>query len=197
MPLLCRIEPKSKSKNFTHSLALPFEQVLETEVIQQILVIERVRYRQTIYTPVVTLWAWLLQVLDADKSLSNGIAESSQALSAAGAPVPSSDTGALSIAHQRLPLAVLQQLLAKTVLASVLNQCIPLTHEALPETVQVRARSSVDVEIGSSRLKCLPCGFHGKAVGKNSISSDLMTQRLKLNNGLGSTPFCWKSSAIS
>ena len=73
MPLICRIEPTSSTKNFTHSLALPFEQVLATEVIQQILEQERVRYRQTIYTPVVTLWAWLSQVLDADKSLSNAV----------------------------------------------------------------------------------------------------------------------------
>ena len=35
-----------KSKNFTHSLALPFEQVLATEVIQQIIEQEQVRYRR-------------------------------------------------------------------------------------------------------------------------------------------------------
>lgn len=73
MPLLCRIEPKSKAQKFQNSLALPFEQVLATEVIQQILEQEQVRYRQTIYTPVVTLWVWLSQVLDADKSLSHAV----------------------------------------------------------------------------------------------------------------------------
>lgn len=102
------------NQKFQNSLALPFEQVLTTEVIQQILEQERVRYRQTIYTPVVTLWAWLSQVLDADKSLSNAVSRVIAWLSAAGAPVPSSDTGAYSKARQRLPLAVLQQLLAKT-----------------------------------------------------------------------------------
>jgi len=38
--------------------------VLTQEVIQQILEQEQVSYRQTIYTPIVTLWAWMSQVLD-------------------------------------------------------------------------------------------------------------------------------------
>ena len=52
---------------------MPFEQVLTEEVKQQILDQEEVSYRQTIYTPVVTLWAWMSQVLDPDKSLSNAL----------------------------------------------------------------------------------------------------------------------------
>ncbi len=60
-------------QKFQNSLALPFEQVLTEEVIQQILDQEEVSYRQTIYTPVVTLWAWMSQVLDPDKSLSNAV----------------------------------------------------------------------------------------------------------------------------
>jgi len=37
-------------QKFQNSLALPFEQVLTQEVIQQILEQEQVSYRQTIYT---------------------------------------------------------------------------------------------------------------------------------------------------
>jgi len=48
--------------------------VLTQEVIQQILEQEQVSYRQTIYTPIVTLWAWMSQVLDPDKSLSHTVA---------------------------------------------------------------------------------------------------------------------------
>jgi len=48
--------------------SLLFEQVLTQEVIQQILEQEQVSYRQTIYTPIVTLWAWMSQVLDPDKA---------------------------------------------------------------------------------------------------------------------------------
>jgi len=51
---------------FQDSLTLPFEQVLPEAVIQKILK-EGVSYRQTLYTPIVTLWAWMSQVLDSDK----------------------------------------------------------------------------------------------------------------------------------
>ena len=60
-------------QKFQDSLALPFEQVLTEAMIQQVLEQEQVSYRQTIYTPVVTLWSWLSQVLDSDKSLSNAV----------------------------------------------------------------------------------------------------------------------------
>jgi len=69
LPLLCRIEPQSSK--FQDSLALPFEQVLPERVIQTVLEEQGVNYRQTLYTPVV--WAWMSQVLDSDKSLSNAV----------------------------------------------------------------------------------------------------------------------------
>ncbi len=75
-------------------MALPFEQVLTEAMIQQVLEQEQLSYRQTIYTPVVTLWAWLSQVLDSDKSLSNTVSRMIAWLSGAGFGVPSSDTGA-------------------------------------------------------------------------------------------------------
>jgi len=59
-------------QKFQNSLALPFEQVNSGS--QQILEQEQVSYRQTIYTPIVTLWAWMSQVLDPDKSLSHTVA---------------------------------------------------------------------------------------------------------------------------
>lgn len=101
-------------QKFQNSLALPFEQVLTAEVIQQILEQEQVSYRQTIYTPIVTLWAWMSQIVDPDKSLSNAVSRVIAWLSVAGAAVPSSDTGAYSKARKRLPLTVLQQVLTKT-----------------------------------------------------------------------------------
>ncbi len=60
-------------QKFQDSLALPFEQVLPEAVIQKVLKEQGVSYRQTLYTPIVTLWAWMSQVLDSDKSLSNAV----------------------------------------------------------------------------------------------------------------------------
>ena len=73
-----------------------------------------VSYRQNLYTPIVTVWAWMSQVLDSDKSLSNAVSRVIAWLAAAGAVVPSGDTGAYSKARKRLPLSVLQPLLTQT-----------------------------------------------------------------------------------
>jgi len=64
LPLLCRIEPQSSSKIQD---SLPFEQVLPERVIQTVLEEQGVNYRQTLYTPIVVVWAWMSQVLDSDK----------------------------------------------------------------------------------------------------------------------------------
>jgi len=71
-----------------------------------------VSYRQTLYTPIVTLWAWMSQVLDSDKSLSNAVSRIIAWLATAGETVPS-DTGAYSKARKH-PLTVLQPLLKQT-----------------------------------------------------------------------------------
>lgn len=60
-------------QKFQDSLALPFEQALPEAVIQKVLRFHGVSYRQTLYTPIVVVWAWMSQVLDSDKSLSNAV----------------------------------------------------------------------------------------------------------------------------
>ncbi len=45
-----------------------FEDMLPGSMIQQILAEEGISYRNRLYTPIITLWAWLHQVLDKDKS---------------------------------------------------------------------------------------------------------------------------------
>jgi hypothetical protein len=112
-------------QKFQNSIALPFEQVLSEAEIQKVLEEQGVKYRQTLYTPIVVLWAWLSQVLDADKSLSNAVNRVIAWLAAAGEEVPSVDTGGYSKARQRLPLAVLKPLLGRTATA--------LTSEVKPE----------------------------------------------------------------
>lgn len=53
------------------------------------------------YTPIVTLWALLSQVLDPDKSLSNAVKRIIVWVGAAGGEGHSPDTGAYSKARQR------------------------------------------------------------------------------------------------
>ncbi len=60
-------------QKFHNSVALPFEQVLPEGIIQKLLDEQGVKYRQTLYTPIVVIWSWVCQVLDEDKSLSNAV----------------------------------------------------------------------------------------------------------------------------
>ncbi len=112
-------------QKFQNSIGLPFEQVLPEALLQQVLQEQGVQYRQVLYTPIVVLWAWLSQVLDADKSLSNAVKRVIAWMADAGEEMPSADTGGYSKARKRLPLAVLKPLLKRTATA--------LTTEIKPE----------------------------------------------------------------
>lgn len=101
-------------QKFQNSLALPFAHVLPETVIQQVFQEQGIEYRQMLYTPIVVLWAWLSQVLDADKSLSNAVKRVIAWMADTAEEVPSGDTGGYSKARKRLPLTVLPPLLKKT-----------------------------------------------------------------------------------
>lgn len=60
-------------QQYHQSVGLPFAQVLSEGEIVQVLEEQGVSYRQVLYTPMVVLWAWISQVLDEDKSLSNAV----------------------------------------------------------------------------------------------------------------------------
>lgn len=75
---------------------------------------EKVEYRNRLFNPIVTLWAFLSQVLDTDKSLQNAVSRLIAWLAEAGAPIPSTDTGGYSKARIRLPEGFLKRLLGKT-----------------------------------------------------------------------------------
>ncbi|MEM6445471.1 MAG: IS4 family transposase [Cyanobacteria bacterium P01_D01_bin.123] len=96
------------------SLGCPWQELLPASAIELVLAEEQVSYRQCLYTPVVTLWMFLSQVIDADKSLQNAVSRALAWLSAAGVEVPSSDTGAYSKARKRLPERVVKRLLKQS-----------------------------------------------------------------------------------
>jgi hypothetical protein len=81
-------------QKFQDRLGLPFAEVLSKDVIEQVLAQQGIQVRQTLYTPEVTLWAWLSQVLDPDKSLSHTVSRILAWVSCAKLTPPSSDTGA-------------------------------------------------------------------------------------------------------
>ena len=101
-------------QQFAQSLGLPFAEVLPTCEIEQVLDEEGVRYRNRLWSPMVTIWAFLSQVLDSDKSLHNTVSRVIVWLASSGATLPSNDTGAYSKARKRLPERVCERLFGKS-----------------------------------------------------------------------------------
>lgn len=101
---------KILKRYLTQSVGLPFAEVLSASTIEAVLDEEQVRYRRVVFTPIVTIWAFLSQVLSTDKSLRNTVSRVAAWLAQAGERVPSLDTGAYCKARQRLPERVLERL---------------------------------------------------------------------------------------
>lgn len=71
--LLCPIVLKFSLQRFANSVGLPFRELLPESSINEVLKAEKVKYRNRLFNPIVTLWAFLSQVLDTDKSLQTGV----------------------------------------------------------------------------------------------------------------------------
>lgn len=101
-------------QKFVNSIGLPFREILPESEMMAALFAEKVEYRDRLFNPIVTLWAFLSQVLDSDKSLQNAVSRIIAWLAAAGEPIPSTDTGGYSKARKRLPEGLLKRLLGQT-----------------------------------------------------------------------------------
>ena len=123
------------------SLALPWQDILPESRIETILEEEEIRYRKRLYSPMVTLWAMVYQVLCADKSLRNTVKWLRQWLIVAGETPPSSDTGAYSKARTRLPSILLQRFIPES--AEHLEQQVSEEHQWCGRRVRVFDGSTV------------------------------------------------------
>ncbi len=97
---------------FTNSIGLPFQKILPESLIEDILVKEKIKDRNRLFSPIVTLWAFLSQVLDTDKSCHNAVSRIIAWLAGSEAEIPSEDTSAYCQARKRLPERLLQRLFA-------------------------------------------------------------------------------------
>ena len=92
---------------------LPLPGLLTDQHVQQVFEKHHVHFgtaHNSLFTPAVTLWAWLSQVLFADKSTAAACARVSVLLLALSRPRWSEDTGVYCRARARLPFAPLQEL---------------------------------------------------------------------------------------
>lgn len=69
---MCRYKNTNKfreiEENFVNQEGLPFKKLLSEEEIRERLEKENIKYRSRVFSPVITLWAFLSQVLDKDHS---------------------------------------------------------------------------------------------------------------------------------
>lgn len=94
--------------------ALPFSEVLTDERIGQALRDLNCTWRNRLWTPCVTLWTFLWQVLGKDHSCRDAVARLLAFRAARGLPPCSSRTGHYCEARQRLPQELLSHLLRST-----------------------------------------------------------------------------------
>ena len=89
-------------QKLSQSIGRPFASILPQATLEQALKEEKITYRKRLFCPIVTLWAWLSQVLDPDKSCKKAVSRVVAFLAAEGQPLPSTNTVAYCKARQRL-----------------------------------------------------------------------------------------------
>jgi hypothetical protein len=97
-------------RRFTEAAGLPFAEALPAEQVQQALQDEQVRFRDRLFSPAVTLWVFLSQVLDATHCCRQAVARFLAWRVGQGLAPCSADTSAYCKARGRLPEGVLARL---------------------------------------------------------------------------------------
>ena len=72
--------------------ALPYRDLLDGEIVRSALVEENLKFRVRRYSPLVTLWTFLTQVLDSDHSCRKAVSSLGAFLVSQGQPAVSPDT---------------------------------------------------------------------------------------------------------
>jgi len=101
-------------QQFQQAPGLPFADCLPATVVDQTAHTLGCLFRQRIFTPAVTLWTFLSQVLDRDHSCRQAVARLLAHRTARGLPPCSPDNGAYCKARKRLPEELLRELTHRT-----------------------------------------------------------------------------------
>ncbi len=95
---------------FNQSLGLPFKELLPESAIKLAISELKIKYKKRLFDPFVTLWAFLSQVLDTDKTCHNAVSKIIAHLAEEEVEVPSTDTSGYCQARARLPEKLLEKL---------------------------------------------------------------------------------------
>jgi hypothetical protein len=158
-------------EKFSQSLGLPFKELLPSSVIRQALKELKIKYKERLFDPIVTLWACLSQVLDPDKSCHNAVSKIIAYLIGEGVEIPSTDTSAYCQARARLPEKLLEKLLSQA--AQNLSEKVTTEHLWYGRNVLVIDGSTVSMPDTGENQKAYPqsktqkpgCGFPIAKIG--------------------------------
>ncbi|MEO1495519.1 MAG: hypothetical protein AAFV43_00040 [Planctomycetota bacterium] len=99
----CRSQISFLRRQFLQCVDLPFGDVLSKELVSDSLAASGVVWKERVYSPLVTLWVFLGQVLSADHSCRSAVARLIAHRLAHGESECSAETGAYCQARKRLP----------------------------------------------------------------------------------------------
>jgi Transposase DDE domain len=114
MPQSTRTWISEKVNSLRESTVLPFHEILDARMVDDALAEQQVTFNDRIYTPLVTLCAFLSQVLDPDHSCRAAVARLIVWMAVNGRTPCAPDTSSYCEARLRLPLGVVSGLVRRT-----------------------------------------------------------------------------------
>ena len=156
---------------FNQSLGLAFKELLPKSTIGKALEELNIKYKKRLFDPFVTLWAFLSQVLDTDKSCHNAVSKIIAYLTGEGVEIPSTDTSAYCQARSRLPEKLLEKLFNQT--GQNLEEKVTTEHLWCGRNIKVIDGSTVSMPDTVENQKSYPqpksqkagCGFPIAKIG--------------------------------
>ena len=132
---------------------------------------EKIKYRRRLFDPFVTIWVFLSQVLDPDKSCHHAVSRVISWLASEQAEIPSEDTSAYCQARNRLPEKLLSRLFGEV--GQGLENQVTNEHLWCGRHVKVIDGSTVSMPDTTSNQKAYPqpktqatgCGFPMAKIG--------------------------------
>jgi hypothetical protein len=79
---------------FSQGLGLPFKELLPEFAIKLAISDLKIKYKKRLFDPIITLWAFLSQVLDSDKTCHNAVSKIIAHLAESEVEIPSTDPSA-------------------------------------------------------------------------------------------------------
>ena len=106
-------EVQVQAKTLREADGLPYHDLIDRQLVEEALKEENLRFRIRIYTPLITLWTFMTQVVDPDHSCRKAVRSLMAFLISESQPAISADTSNYCKARKRLPLSFIVRLVRK------------------------------------------------------------------------------------